>query len=223
MTMISEALLLVNILWTSLLLVVIVYWLTVIVGALDVDFLNVDWDGDGNVNFDVDADAGADAATGEPAGWLRGLLSFFYVGEIPVMVLISLMLLTIWVVSMIGNYHLNPGRSLLIAPLVYLIAIAAGLLTVKVVGWPFSRLFAMLNREGQEQGKPIVGRLCVVQSSQVSAERLGQATVQSSGAPLLLNVKCLGHTVLKKGDEAIITSRDTEKDIYFVEPIDLEN
>ena len=224
MELMGEAFLLVNILWTTLLMVVVVYWLTVVFGAMDVDFLDVDWDAETTFDVDVEVEGGdSDGGVNSLGGWLRGVLSFFYVGEIPVMVLVSLMLLAVWVVSILGNYYLNPGRSLLLAPVVYAVAIATGLATVKVFGWPFRKLFGMLDRENKEQSRPLVGRMCRIDSSQVTSERLGQAMIETAGAPVLLNVKCAGEDVLKKGDEAIITGRDAEKDIYFIEPVDLEN
>ena len=52
----QEALMPANLVFTVMLGIVIIYWIMVILGALDVDFLDIDFDSDVDVDADVDAD-----------------------------------------------------------------------------------------------------------------------------------------------------------------------
>ena len=97
----------VNLFFTVLLLLVLVYWIMVILGALDVDFLDIDFDSDVDADADVDMDF-------QGGGFLRGILEFFYIGEVPVMVLVSVFSLSVWTISVLGNYYLNPNSSLIL-------------------------------------------------------------------------------------------------------------
>ena len=121
----------VNLLFTVLLLLVLLYWIMVILGALDIDFLDFDFDTDTDV--DIDADADMDVQGG---GVLRGVLEFFYVGEIPVMVLVSVFALCLWMISVIGNYYLNPKDSLILSLPILAGNIFVSSMVVKVMAVP---------------------------------------------------------------------------------------
>lgn len=222
-----------NIVWTTLLLVVVLYWLMVILGALDLDFLTFDMTSAGDIDaefdmdiepdfeadFDADADIDGDL-DGGGGGALGGFFQFFYIGEIPVMVVASLFVVAGWFVSIIANHAVNPG-SFVLGLAVAGGAIVAGLFTAKVLGIPMLAIFRKLNVQPQTT-KDIIGKICVVISSQVS-ESMGQAEVRGEGAPVTLNAKCTTGATLGKGDEAVVVSRDAKTGIYFIEPFDLEN
>ncbi len=211
--LVHEAFLPVNVLCSTLFILIVVYWITVIVGLMDVSFLDVDWDVEG----DVDADAEIDVEAG---GVWRGVLEFFYIGEVPVMVLISIMVLCMWIVSLIGNYYLNPGRNL-----VFGIGILAGNIVVsglvtRIFAAPLKKFFSFFNKDYNAPRK-VVGRICTILTSEVS-DRLGQAEVRTEGAPIVLNVKTEDGQVMRKGDEAVVVGQDKGSGVYYIAPVDLE-
>jgi hypothetical protein len=210
----------VNVALTVLLILTVVYWLAVILGALDIDFLNVEVDADADVDVDVDADAGADADADLHAGGLRALLGFFYIGEVPVMVLASILVLAMWMMSVTANAIFNPHGSLLLGVPIFLAVLAAGLVVLKVVGLPLRRLFNAFTRDYNAPQK-VIGRLCIVTTTSVS-DRLGQAEIRGRVAPIVLTVKTEGGAELHRGDEAVVVDLDRDKGVYVIAPVEME-
>lgn len=221
----------VNLPLTVLLLLTVLYWITVIIGVLDVDLFNIempdsdlDIDADFNVQTDVDADIDVDV---DPDGDIRAevgvgrsILRFFHIGEVPTMVLASVLVLSLWTISMASNQWLNPTRSMLVALPLLAGNIFVSLLICKVVGMPLMRMYKVLNVD-KNAPRSVIGRICVVTTTTVS-ERMGQAEVKTKGAPIVLNVVSEGGHEFKKGDEAVITSKIEDKGVYTIAPVDLE-
>ncbi len=81
----------VNLPFTILLILVFIYWVFFIVGAVGLDSLDLDFDAfDLDADVDVDVDAHLDAHGGGHAGHSSGMfvsmLRFFNVGDIPLMI-----------------------------------------------------------------------------------------------------------------------------------------
>lgn len=206
----------VNLLFTVLLLLVLLYWIMVILGALDIDFLDFDFDTDTDV--DVDADADMDVQGG---GILRGLLEFFYVGEIPVMVLASVFALCLWVISVLGNYYMNPKGSLILSLPILAGNLIVSCMLVKIMAVPLRKLFKSLDTDPNAT-RNVMGRICRIVTTEVTSTRIGQGEIQTKGAPVLLNVRAEGDHVFHKDDEALIVSQNKETGVYIIAPVDLQ-
>ncbi len=205
-----------NLLPTGLLVFVLLYWLTVLLGVLD--FKTIDFHTDHAVHFSPDAHA-APAAAGLDVSWLNHALAFFNLSRVPLMVFVSLVALPWWVGSILLNYYLGNTSGLL--GLALLVPLLLGSLLVgKVLTQPFVRLFAALERNSDSGTQPL-GKVCTVLLP-TSAQQLGQASVpQPTGAPLVLSVRAASATVeLKKGDTALIIDYDAARRCYLVEPYD---
>ena len=85
---------------------------------------------------------------------------------------------------------------------------------------PLKKMYEMFNKD-YNAPKQVIGRICIVTTTAVS-EKMGQAEVKTKGAPIVLNVISDGKHVFKRGDEAVIVSRNDEKGIYTIAPLDLE-
>ncbi|RZK92871.1 MAG: hypothetical protein EOO62_32560 [Hymenobacter sp.] len=197
-----------NLVATGLLVFVLLYWLTVIVGLLD--FKTVD--------FHVDTHAGFHADGLHPAGadsdWLNGALAFFNLGRIPLMVFISFVALPLWVSSILVNYY--TGNTSLLQGLLFLGPLLVGsIFLAKFLTLPFVRLFAALEKD-HDAGAVALGKVCTVLLP-ATADHLGQATVHIDGAPLKLNVRTTG-LPLSKGDTALVIDYDTPRRCYLIEP-----
>ena len=203
----------VNLVLTVLLILVVLYWLMVILGALDVDLFDIDLDAD----IDADADADVDIADG---GFLRGLLLFFYIGEIPIMILVSILVLSMWSISVIANYRLNPSGSMLIGLPILAGNFVASLFVCKVFFMPFRKFFKALSKDANAS-RPVIGRICTITTTEVS-KKMGQAEMSSKGAPILINVVAEGDHVFHKGDEAVVTGKNSENGVYTIAPVDWE-
>ena len=201
-----------NLPFTILLGLVLVYWTGVILGALDIELFDFDLDFDGDA--DVDADVGAVGGGG------IALLQFFHVGTVPLSILLSFFILSLWIISVVANYYLGSG-SLLVVLLLLVPNLIASLFFTKLFTLPIRALFRKLETESHEF-EVVVGRICTVKTSKVDPST-GQAEVETSGAPLLLNVRTRGEEVLERGDEAIILEHDTVNHVYMVKKLEIEH
>ena len=193
----------VNLLPTAFLVFVLLYWVAVIFGLLDLEFFNIE------LEAKVDAD-GVSSVT-----WLNSALAFFNLGKVPLMVFLTFWALPCWVLSILANHYLNNDYQLL--GLVYLIpSFIAGLFVAKLLTAPFVKLFAALEKE-HESSTTVIGQVCTVLLP-ASATELGQAAVKTSGAPLLLNVKTTSANSIRKGDTALIIDYNAENKFYLIEP-----
>lgn len=216
MEALHEAFMPTNLVFTVLLLTIVLYWLMVILGALDTDFLDIDFDAD--IDADVDIDADMDVQGG---GFMRGILEFFYVGEIPVMVLLSILILTMWTVSMLANHYLNPGQSFLFSLPILAGNLFVSALVVKIVGVPMRKVFGAFEKDANAPRK-VIGRICTVITTQASKDRMGQAEMSGKGAPILLNVIAEDDHIFEKGDEAVVIGQNKKTGVYTITMVDLE-
>lgn len=192
-----------NLIPTLLLAFVLMYWLVVLLGAIDVDTVDVDLDLDTDV--DLDGDLSGDG--------FDGVLAFFNLGQIPLMVFLSFWILPVWVLSVLGNYYLG-NSSFLIGLTILLPALVAGLFIAKFLTTPLVKVFAGLNQESNET---MIGKTCTV-TSQASHIKVGQAQVKTSGAPILLNVKTYDGITLDRGETGLVIEQQEGRNIYFIEP-----
>lgn len=207
-----------NIVFTVMLILVVLYWICVILGAFDIELFDVDLD----IGTDIDADVDIDADTEvHGPGFLRAFLAFFYVGEVPVMVLLSVMVCSMWFISMFGNYYLNPAQSWLIAMPIFIGNLFASLMIIKAIGKPLKKFFDMFEKD-YNAPRPVLGRLCTVTTTKVSDE-LGQAQVKTKGAEITLNVITENGETLHKGEQAVVVRKDENKGVYVIAPANLEN
>lgn len=192
-----------NLLPTGLLLFVLLYWLTVIVGLLDMKTADLDVDGDGHFGHHHET------------SWLNGALAFFNLGRIPLMIFLSFVFLPLWVGSILVNYYTG-NTSLLLGLVCFVPLFIGSLFVAKFLTLPFVKLFAAMEKE-HDGGAKALGKVCTVLLP-ASAEHLGQASVRISGAPLILNVRSTG-AALAKGDEALVIDFDEQRRCYLIEPL----
>ena len=201
-----------NVVYTLLLGVVILYWLSVFLGAIDLGSLDLDFDFDAEVDMDVDADLEIESEVGTSAGWLAGALHFFNFGKLPFMVLLSFVVVPAWIISIGLNEYFNPGAWWFPVAMIILILFVS-LIIGKLLSTPFVPLFAKMNTAAE----PIdyIGRLCKLRMG-ASASKFGQAEVDIDGDVLLIEVKTESDdTPLTRGEMARIIGK-TEDQRYFL-------
>ncbi|WP_324670586.1 hypothetical protein [Hymenobacter sp. GOD-10R] len=206
-----------NLFPTGLLVFILLYWLTVIIGLLDFKSLDLD------TSHDFDGphhEHAIPSAAGMSVSWLNHVLGFFNLGRVPLMVFLSFVALPLWVGSILLNYFL--GNAALLPGLLLLVPLLAGsLLVAKVLTTPFVRLFSALEKNHDTGAQPL-GKVCTVLLP-TTRERLGQASVKLlSGAPLVLNVRAVSAaSELHKGDSALVIDYDAERRCYLIEPYEV--
>jgi len=173
-----------------------IYWLLVILGALDIDVLD----------FDLDFDADADSILG--FGWVG--MRFLNLGEVPLMLWLSLFGLSWWTFTLLVDQDM-PQDDWLPILLVIVRNIGIALVLTKLLTQPLRGRF---EHKEPNPTKEMIGRTCLVTTSEVT-ETFGHAECQVEGAPLLLQVRSRAGT-LHKGDVAVIVDFDSENHLYYV-------
>ncbi len=202
-----------NIIPTALLGLVLLYWITVVLGALDFDFLDFDLDTEIEGELEVSADAGGEGDVS--ISWLNSILVFFNIGRVPFMLFLSTLALPLWVLSVMTNYYLGI-ESFLGGLLVFVPVFFVSLFIAKFLTFPFVKLFQHMEKEDGESNSA-VGKICVV-STLITDKKIGQAQVATSGSPILLNVVTGSGHQLKSGDTALVIEFLKERNLYLVEP-----
>ncbi|MFP4354956.1 MAG: hypothetical protein ACLFUJ_07495 [Phycisphaerae bacterium] len=204
-------------LFSILTVVLLIYWSVVVLGLAGTDLFDIDLDVDVDVDGEVDA-----TEISSVGGPMEAMLTFFYVGQVPVMILLSILIFSSWIGAMLLNYEYNhPADDLRMGLLLAAASLGIGLAAVKVVGWPLGRLFSVLNDEHGARNLKLTGRMCSVLST-VTSERMGQAEIRAGGAPIVISVLSEGEVAFHRGDEALVFDHDKNRNVYLIAPVELE-
>ena len=232
-------------LFTALMVLVVCYWLLVILGAADIDILDIGgltealdggldgaMDGllDGALEGGLDAadgalDSGADGAgdvEGSSAG-IAGVVHALGLHGVPLTVSLSLLVFLAWVVSLLamdalGSWGGSLVGSLLGGMIVLIVSlVSASFLTSRLVR-PLRPAFKTV---AAPKRSSFTGRVCTVMSTRVDGS-FGRAEIEDGGAGLLVDIRCNETNDLKRGDRALVFDYDREADVFFVSPADPE-
>ena len=188
---------------TVLMMLIVSYGFLVILGALDFELFD----------FDLDVDADADIGAFTSVGFVT--LKFFNIGEVPVMIWVSIYGLAWWTISLLLLLVFDQTSVDSNATLLVVRNIAASVLLTKFVTAPLAKFFAKPPRFRPED---LIGRECEISTFEATAE-FGQAKCQTEAAPLILDVKLDVKTSvvkLTKGERAFIVDYDSEQKIHYV-------
>lgn len=220
--------------WSVLLGAALLYWVLVMVGALDIDlFSGADGAMDGALDGAADGalDGAADGAVdGGADGAGDGLdthgtdghaavLPLAWMRAVPITVSGSVMIVFGWLLSVAGvrvASHLAgevPGALVKTG-----ILLASALIALPLAGLcvrPLRRFFATQGAKGRSD---LVGRICVVTTGTVTG-RFGQASLEGEDMSLLLQVRHDHPDALRRGDQALIVAWDSQREAFVVEPV----
>ena len=193
-----EAIRWVNLPYTILLGAVGAYWVTVILGLLDIEVFDID--------LDMDVDAEMEIGT---------IFSVLNVGTVPFSIWLSIFILQMWLYSLVTNMLLDTIVPSLSDALRFLLCaivfIPISAVITKLLTAPLKSAF-----EGTSVIKnDFVGKECLVTSSQVT-QQFGTAEVTLDGVPQIIDIRAKSEEDFKKGERALIYSYDKERDVFYV-------
>ncbi len=203
----------VNLIYTFLLILVIFYWLSVIIGALDFGSFDLDFDFDVDADVDIDMDVDTDIEAGG-AGSVAGVLHFFNFGMLPFMIIMSFAILFSWAISVLANYYFGNGT--IIFPLILFIPnLFLSLTLTKIITTPLIPIFK--NLDSAADPVDYIGMTCKL-ILPASTYKMGQAEVIIDDSPLLVNVKVAEDNPdnIEKGAEALILRKEKGKPFYII-------
>lgn len=204
----------VNIVYTVLLMVVLLYWLSVFIGALDIGALDFD------IDIDVDADVDADADV-EGGGWFMETLQFFNFGLLPFMVVFSFVVLFMWMFSILGNYYLSNG-TIWFPFILFLPALFFSLLLTKAITFPMVGFFKQL-KAGDAQVIDFSGEICELtlplRKGYISA---GDIYINGNHMTLSLQPEEDVDIELPSRTKVMITRSSADNSVHYVRPVSVD-
>jgi membrane protein implicated in regulation of membrane protease activity len=197
-----------TVVFTSLLMVVCLYWLLVISGGVGLEILDLD------LQIESFIEAGTEGA----GGTMARLLAALGFGTIPVTLLGSVFVFTGWIGTFFGTLYLSSllGGGLIGDLLVFAASLVAAVFATGLVVQPLRPLFRTFDDSG---GDSMVGEVCTIQSPSVDA-RSGRAKYEEGSSDAILSVRCDDDNTLSSGDKALIIGYDDAEHTYRVEPYD---
>ena len=232
----------VNLPATTLMIMVLLYWLMVMIGVFGMDAFDFDLDVNPDVGLDVDigidadigvdADFGVDAHTGVDAapatslaggssttgndGFLRSVFEFFYLGEVPIVIIATFLVLFFWIATFVTNHLFNMDQQFLTSMLWLTPNIVISLALTRFTMIPFAIVFKKPPPENttREEMYGLIGR---VTTSEVT-ENFGQMEITQNNEPeMTINIRTMPGEKLGKGDAAKIISFDNSNGTFLVE------
>lgn len=215
--------------FTALLGLAVLYWLSVIVGALDIDM----FDGEGALDAATAKGEALDglAAKGEAlegalgdgdidveGGGASGLLSAFNLRRAPITVVFSLIVFFGWVLSYTAMQYVAPALPLPSWLVGTLVLVGATVIAMPMTSLATRPLEPIFKRKGGKSRVDYVGTVCRIQTGRVD-DGFGQARIVDGGSELTIQVRGDGGT-LGRGDRALIVEYDAEREAYIVEAYD---
>ena len=209
---------------------VLAYWALCILGgigmdSLDIDLdaadLDVDFDVDVDVDVDIDADLDVDGVgSGGGTSIFVAMLKMMNVGEVPLMVVVSVLITSMWACSLVLNSSFNPASKFGLTMLLLIPNWIISLFATKLLTAPFRAVFKRANR-GIAKPTKIIGRTCRITTQKVTTS-FGQAELcheEEDATQITLNVRSRSGEQLGKGDEVLVVEHDDESNTYFVVPL----
>lgn len=206
--------------------IALIYWLFVLLGALDIDLFGGDADqieiagagkgvGDALAGAKGGAEAlkGADVDAGGGGGSIWAALGF---AAVPITISISVVFLVCWVLSLLAMHYAPEivGAGSWVAPTVLPATLVVGLPVSGLLVRPLRRVFAL--HEGRSN-RDYIGHVCTITTGRVD-DGFGQATIEDGGNVLVISVRCDRPGAFARNDKALIIDFDAARHVFLVEP-----
>ena len=232
--------------FTCALAMALLYWLVVIFGALDLDFLDTvlgldsmdaAFDGalesvegvadgavegaaesiDGALDAGAEGAAEADTADGEHGGLLSGLLNAMGVRGVPITIVGTFMIFWAWILSYLSTRFLGPLAATVIVGLAVAVTSGFGALVMAAISSrPFRKLFVT---QQAPRRAALVGKMCIVLSARVDGD-FGRAEIEDGGAGFVAEVRCPQDNELIRGGHALVYRYEPSEGVFFIGPVD---
>lgn len=193
-----------------MLVLVVLYWLLVICGALDFE-TDIS---EPSLDADIETDH-AHHGVNTSGAWLTAG-RFLGFSQVPIIVWLSFMVLFMWFGSLALNETWNPNSNSSKALLLLIPNLIGSLITTKLVTLPVAKLFKAM-ADADTEAEAVIGRIGTVCSIEAD-ETYGQLEIPAQGVPLLINVRTHSGS-LPKGTEAKVIAAGSENAFYFIESL----
>jgi len=195
-----------TVIYSTLLGIVVVYWIVGMLGLIDLDFA-----GDADLDIDGDVDVSV--------GGITGLFLTFGLTGVPFTLVISIIILICWLISFYLQFYLltwlpDGWLYYLLGTVSDFIVFLISLPITAIVIRPLKGMFKSVETATSTH---LVGKDATIATSKVS-ETFGQARLFNEGAEILVDVRCDPEHTLKMGDKVLVIEYLLENHAYIVAP-----
>lgn len=208
-----------NLFLTIFLLLVLFYWLTVVLGALDMNSIDIEIDTDVHVDVDAHADVNHDIHHAG-GGVFLGVLRFFNLGQVPFMVVFSVLILSMWAISVYlnsPNSFINPEMSATWAVILFLPNFIVSMFVTKFVTMPLVPLFRAL--DSSKSPLEMRGQIATL-TTPATNNSVGQAKLTVNGSTVTVSVRTIDDQPIERGATVIVIEEIKEERIFIVQRMD---
>lgn len=197
--------------FTFLVLLSMLFWLSSFMGLVDADALDIDLP-------EIDGQMAMNSSEGESFGEVFvAFLTKLGLGGVPVTIVITLIgfvgYLTSYYLAYLSEFILGITLTKWIVGIP--IFIVALYLAVRVTALAIRPLRKFYLKVSQHVEKKILGQTALVRSLRLDAQR-GEVDFDDGGAGLILKAKVRGDTEFKKGDRVVLLEYVAEGGFYYV-------
>lgn len=200
-----------NAIMSSLMAVILLYWLLSFFGVSFED-MDVDVDSGIDVDTDVDMDSGVDST--ESPNLFFGLLEFLNAGKVPFMVILSCLIFFTWAGSLLITHLTSEIGWHIISLWILLPLLISSFFLTKIATIPLAKLLEKTGYRGEEPINyyGISGKML----SSIQGDKVGVGEFMVDKDPIKFNVVSMDGDDLRYGDEVLIIKQTSNKNIYSV-------
>lgn len=194
--------------YTTLLIVVLGYWLIALLGNFDFDAFDV--------GVDIDLELEGD---GSEAGKMTGLLSTLGLTGVPITIVLTFLVLNAWFISYFVSFFIPEFPSLIsLLKTLIDVGIAIGsfmfsIIITNIMIRPLKNIFKKLNQE--PISKSLLGTSCRIRSSRADSS-FGEAECLHEGASLIIKVRATGNNKFSTGDKVVAIEHNKDNDTFTI-------
>lgn len=203
--------------------IALVYWVFVLLGALDIDLF-------GSAEASGAAKGGAEALKGikglaDPGGGGHGgvdgdggVWHTLGLASVPITISFSVIMLLGWVMSLLGMRYAGAAVGDLAGWLPALMMMAVLIVAVVLGGVVLRPLGPFFEIQTGKSNRDYVGSTCTITTGRVDDD-FGQATIEDGGTVLVIPVRCDRADALGRGAKALVIDFDRAREAYLVAPL----
>ncbi len=193
-----------TIIFTSIIVILLCYWLLVVLGLMDIELFDID--------VDTEMDTDVDMST------ILTFMTTLGLTGVPIMIVISIMSFVSFIICYTAvKFGLfwteNESIIWLIGSAIALVSFLCAIPITAQLIKPLKGFFAQL--KGDNGAKNLLARTCKIRSTKVT-DSFGEAECIMDGASLIIKVRAPEKYAFKKGDTAYIIEFDNLNNIYHV-------
>ncbi|PWQ98093.1 hypothetical protein [Leucothrix arctica] len=191
--------------FSGLLVLVLFYWLTAVLGVSSFETA------EGDVALDTDLDVSDTSFS------IANLLSKFRLDGIPITISLSFIILASWVLSFLAVYFIYPviPQGWIQIAVGFWILLLVPVLSATIVSPLLQPLKPIFKKTPEKRAVDLVGQYVTVRSGKVTAT-VGEAVFHDGGAGLILKIRCPEENEIKRGDSVKLFSFDQVTHTYQI-------